>query len=58
MTEKSVELARYDDGEFVLIVDAEQIGPVLTNTEARLVRQQLQAGTFDLHSFIKLAGVV
>ncbi len=58
MTEKDIELARYDDGEFILVVDAEQVGPVLTNSEARKVKQQLQSGTFDLHSFIKLAGVV
>lgn len=58
MTEKDIELARYDDGEFILVVDAEQVGPVLTNSEARKVKQQLQSGTFDLNSFIKLAGVV
>lgn len=58
MTESDIELARYDDGEFILVVDARQVGPVLTNKEARQVRQQLQAGTFDLHDFIKLAGVV
>lgn len=58
MTESDIELARYDDGEFILVVDAEQVGPVLTNKEARQVRQQLQTGTFDLHNFIKLAGVV
>ena len=58
MTEKNVELARYDDGEFIVLIDSEQVGPVLTNKEARQVKQQLQAGTFDLHDFIKLAGVV
>lgn len=58
MTEKEIELARYDDGEFILLVNATQVGPVLTNSEARKVKQQLQSGTFDLHNFTKLAGVV
>lgn len=58
MTEKDIELIRYDDGEFILTINSEQIGSVLTNKEARQVKLQLQAGTFDLHDFIKLAGVV
>lgn len=56
--QKNVQLARYDDGEFILIVDDEQVGPVLTNVEARHVRKQLQDGVFDLQHFTKLAGVV
>ena len=56
--QKKVHLVRYDDGEFILIVDDEQVGPVLTNVEARHVKQQLQDGAFDLQHFTKLAGVV
>lgn len=51
-----VELIRYDDGEFLLLVHGEQVGEVLTNVEARKIHRQLQDGTFDLQSFT--AGVV
>lgn len=57
MTEKDIELIRYDDGEFVLVVGTRIVGPVLTNTEAREIRQHLQAGTFDFQKF-QHAGVV
>lgn len=58
MNTTNVELARYDDCEFILIVDTRQVGPVLTNAEARLIKQQLQDKTFDLAAFIQRAGVV
>ena len=58
MNTTNVELARYDDCEFILIVDSQQVGPVLTNAETRLIKQQLENRTFDLAAFIQRAGVV
>ena len=57
MQQNQVELIRYDDGEFVLVIGAKIVSPVLTNTEAREIRQHLQAGTFDFQKF-QHAGVV
>ena len=47
---------RYDDGEFMLLVDGVAVGDILTNGQARTVLRQLKEETFELSHY--LAGVV
>lgn len=59
MVYTDIELVRYDDGEFLLSVDGTLVGEVLTNSQARAVRKQLEDGTFQLHHHLSQhAGVV
>lgn len=56
MVQEKIELVRFDDGEFIVMIGSNQVGHVLTNVEARQVQTQLRNGTFDLHQF-QQAGV-